>query len=116
MPNHTLLPRGATVYISGPITGMPDNNRLAFGAVAQRLRDRGMQAINPLDNGLPEGSPWQHHMRADITAMLTHCDAVVLLPGFQHSKGAMAELFTAHLLGIPAHLAHEVLYHAGAIA
>ena len=35
------------VYLSGPITNMPDHNRAAFDAAAKRLRDESHFVINP---------------------------------------------------------------------
>lgn len=102
-------PPPACLYVSGPITGMPDLNRPAFEGAGWLLYRMGYDVVNPLENGLPGDAEWQTHMRTDIALMLKKCQAVVLLPGFQHSRGAMAELFTAHMLGIPAFLLHEVV-------
>ena len=37
------------IYISGPMTGMPDSNISAFNAAAERLRAEGHFVINPHD-------------------------------------------------------------------
>ena len=37
------------VYISGPMTGLPDCNRAAFDAAAKRLAEQGFFAVNPAD-------------------------------------------------------------------
>ena len=37
------------IYVSGPMTGMPDNNIHAFRAAAERLRSQGHFVINPHD-------------------------------------------------------------------
>ena len=47
-----------TIYISGPMTGMPDENRPAFNEVAQALRAAGWDAFNPAENGLPATATW----------------------------------------------------------
>lgn len=104
-----LPPPPACLYVSGPITGMPNWNLPAFESACAALQRAGYAFTSPLENGLPRDAEWQEHMRADIVLMLQKCQAVVLLPGFQHSRGAMAELFTAHMLGIPAFLLDEVV-------
>ena len=37
------------VYISGPMTGLPDCNRAAFDAAAKRLAEQGFFAVSPAD-------------------------------------------------------------------
>ena len=37
------------IYVSGPMTGRPDNNYPAFDAAAKRLRDAGHFVINPAE-------------------------------------------------------------------
>lgn len=39
----------ARVYISGPMSGLPDLNFPAFNAAAQQLRELGLDAVNPAD-------------------------------------------------------------------
>lgn len=94
-----------TIYISGPMTGIPDENRPAFNEVAQALRTAGHDVFNPAENGLPATATWAQHMRADITALMD-CDSILLLPGWQYSKGATLELVIALDLGMTVH--HEV--------
>ena len=90
------------LYISGPMTGLPDYNRPAFNSTALQLRRAGYEVVNPVDNGLPESSPWHHHMRADI-GLLMRCDAVAWLPGWHQSKGAKIEIELANKLLMPCH-------------
>ena len=42
------------------------------------------------------------HMRADIKAMMD-CDGLAILPGWQNSRGANAEINLAHALGMDVH-------------
>jgi hypothetical protein len=86
------------VYLSGPMTGLPDLNFPAFQAAAARLRAEGLQVVNPAEIGAA-GMSWEACMRADIKA-LCDCDAIVLLPGWEASKGAHLELHLAHRLGM----------------
>lgn len=89
----------ARVYISGPITGIEQLNRPAFEQAAIKLQAAGLTAVNPHDNGQPEWAPWQTHMRADLK-ILVDCDALVLLQGWEKSKGAKLERLVAVGLGL----------------
>jgi hypothetical protein len=86
------------IYISGPISNMPDLNRPAFSHAAQSLRASGYEVVNPFDV-CPAPASWEEAMRADIKAMLD-CDAIGLLPGYARSRGAMLELQIAEALGM----------------
>jgi hypothetical protein len=87
------------VYISGPMTGLPDLNFPAFNAAAATLRAQGLDVVNPAEIN-PDGSAsWEACMRADIKA-LCDCDAIALLPGWERSRGAHLELHLAHRLGM----------------
>lgn len=88
------------IYISGPMTGLPDFNREAFNTAEDALRMRGYNPINPARNGLPENSTYEEHMRADLR-MLLEADAVTVLPGWEQSKGAQLETRLATFLGMP---------------
>jgi Domain of unknown function (DUF4406) len=88
------------VYISGPMTGMPDLNKAAFLAAADSLAGAGYKVVNPVYNGVPDSAPWQEHMRVDI-AMLVGCDGVATLPGHMASKGARLEVHIARQLHMP---------------
>lgn len=87
------------IYISGPMTGLPDLNFPAFNAAAERLRRQGHSVVNPAEIGSEPGRDWVDYMKADIKA-LCDCDALALLPGWQNSKGAHLELHLAHRLGL----------------
>ena len=89
----------ARVYISGPISGMPDRNRRAFDQAELQLRQMGMEPVSPFSNGEDPNACWSEHMRADI-ALLVTCQAIVMLPGWIKSKGATLERNIADQLGI----------------
>lgn len=91
-----------SIYIAGPMTGIPGYNYPAFNAEAARLRALGYHVENPAENPSMEhrAEPWQHYMRMAIRQMLT-CDAVALLPGWSDSKGASMEYAVATRVGIP---------------
>lgn len=85
------------VYISGPMTGLPDLNFPAFHRAAKLLRGLDYVVVNPADINPGGAMSWHDCMRADIKA-LCDCDALVLLPGWERSKGAHLELHLAHRL------------------
>jgi hypothetical protein len=87
------------VYIAGPMTGLPELNFPAFHAAEKNLRADGFEPVNPVHNGLPREAPWSDHMRADIAMLLT-CEAVMMLPGWQKSRGASLERHIAKRLGM----------------
>lgn len=87
------------IYISGPMTGLPDLNFPAFYAAASLLRERGAEVVNPAEVNPDAGMSWEQCMRADIKA-LCDCTALALLPGWERSKGAHLELHIAHRLGL----------------
>lgn len=84
------------IYLAGPMTGLPDYNRAAFNACAARLEQRGFSVLNPAT--LPDGLSHDAYMRID-EAMLKEADVVVLLDGWQESKGAVWEVKEALRLG-----------------
>ena len=57
-----------TLYLAGPMSGLPQFNYPAFGHAAVTLRGLGYAVLNPADNPLPPcGGTWQGWMRAAIT-------------------------------------------------
>lgn len=96
-----------TLYLAGPISNMPNDNREAFEAAADLLRSKGFKVINPheLHEGATDTS-WKGFMQRDIPHLIT-ADAVVTLSGWQLSKGASLEVDIATRLGI--HVAYYEL-------
>ena len=86
------------VYISGPMRGYPAYNFPAFHEAACRLAGAGHAAINPAQN--PGGLTPAQYMDIDL-ALLRAAEAVLVLPGWENSKGAAVEVAYAHYLGIP---------------
>lgn len=87
------------IYISGPMTGLPELNFPAFHAAAKALRALGYEVVNPAEVNPDSTKPWQQCMRDDIRA-LCDCDATALMEGWEASKGAHLELHIAHRLGM----------------
>lgn len=79
------------LYLSGPMSGLPDYNRPAFHAAAKALRGKGYAVLNPAENTPPNDNPsWLDWMRVALRQMLD-ADAVALLPGWSQSRGACIE-------------------------
>lgn len=87
------------LYVSGPMSGLPDWNFPAFNAASEKVRALGYEAINPVDINPDPGTPWEMCLRADIKA-LCDCDGIVMIDGWEKSKGAHLELNVAHRLGM----------------
>jgi predicted outer membrane lipoprotein len=82
------------VYLSGPITGLPDGNRDAFMSAARRLRFEGYAVINPVEMAGFSALDWKDYMRQDLR-WLADCDVIAMLPGWEKSRGARCELSVA---------------------
>jgi hypothetical protein len=86
-------------YIAGPMTGLPDLNFPAFHATAKYLRSKGRKVVNPAEINPDATLMWHECMRKDIAALVTSCDSIYLLPGWECSKGATLEHHIAERLG-----------------
>ena len=94
------------LYISGPITGIVDDNRYAFKTAAARLRNVGYEVINPHDigaqSGYRNGLRWSDYLRLDLAAILTEgVTGIATLPGWYKSPGAIFECDVARKLDLP---------------
>lgn len=86
------------VYISGPMTGIPDHNYPAFEVAAERLRTAGMQVVTPTSIGQHDGWTWEQYMGAALALQVT-ADAIYMLPGWRKSRGAQVEYHLAVAIG-----------------
>lgn len=89
------------VYISGPMTGYPEFNYPEFHRVADEWRKLGHDVFCPAENydGRTD-LPWEFYMKEDIRLVM-HCDAIVVLPLWWESRGALIEILTAMACGLP---------------
>lgn len=102
------------VYISGPIMNATSEQQDAFGT-AKRVLDRlGMEPVNPKEveacqeedcarepHELAKGMAhsWACYLKYDQKALL-ECDAILMLPGWRKSRGAIEENHTAIISGM----------------
>lgn len=80
------------IYIAGPMTGIPDFNRISFNEAARLLSEKGHIVLNPAV--LPDGMKHEEYMTICL-AMVEVCDMVALLPGWENSTGACMEVIRA---------------------
>lgn len=89
-------------YLSGPMTGYVDDNFPAFHEAAENLRDFGLVVINPAENvGGHQDMTAEWFLGLDITMIVTRADMVVVLPGWERSRGAKLEVLVANAVGLP---------------
>ena len=85
------------IYLSGPMTDSPDFNHPEFNRVAAILRAQGHHVFNPAETD--EYEPRQSF--AEYTRFIClEADMIILLSGWQNSKGAMVELKLAEYIGV----------------
>lgn len=104
-------------YLSGPMRGYPKFNFPAFDAAAAEGRKRGFGVMSPADmdrelghtenDSLEEINTHENQRRfagRDCAALLAlkaeNGDGIALLPGWEKSTGAIAELALARWLGL----------------
>lgn len=80
------------IYLSGPITGMPEKNHPLFMEVAGRLRAMGHRVYNPREFTWTEAVFPKRKAFAEYCAFICNeADTIVFLPGWQRSLGCGAE-------------------------
>lgn len=112
------------VYLAGPMRGIKDFNFPAFDAAAAKLRAAGILVFNPaehdrevngadfgksetgsLDEVEAKGFSLRDALKADTSWICDNADAVAVLPGWENSKGAIAEVSLAKALGLEVYYA-----------
>jgi hypothetical protein len=93
-----------TLYVAGPMTGLPEFNYPAFDAAEKDLGTLGFLVLNPTHAekhnptpGVPQS--WDWYMRHALRMVLA-ADGVALLDGWERSRGASLEHAVATALGL----------------
>ena len=105
------------VYIAGKMRCLPSFGAEEFRKAARVLRERDFEVVSPLEmdeaagitvDGLTgfedladQGFDIRSTLMADLEAVLFDVDAVVLLPGWRGSRGALAEYAAARAASVP---------------
>lgn len=89
------------IYISGPITGVKNQNKPLFKETADAIRKAGLLVRNPHEfcADLPSDSTRGDYLRRCLSE-LTKCTEIIFLPGWIHSEGANIEYYNAKAIGI----------------
>ena len=93
------MTRPTLIYISGPMTGLPELNFPAFHRAEALLRAEGWQTVNPATLNPDPAASWEECMRTDIRA-ICDCTHMAMLPGWERSRGARLERSLARRLGL----------------
>lgn len=105
------------VYTAGPMSGHAKFNVPAFLAAQKDLIEQGFDAVLPVDLDIPaerrqllkskdglDAHPsrsWAELLSEDLKLIGdTHVEGIVVLPGWQYSKGAKLETYFGRLLGL----------------
>lgn len=100
------------IYLSGPISNMPNGNVEEFAAAAAHLRKLGHEVLNPHEItecfDFDPVKDYEAIMRLDVAEMVTKATEVVTLKGWEQSPGANREVHIARLMHIPVN--HIVKY------
>jgi hypothetical protein len=104
------------VYLAGPMRGYPDFNLPAFLEGARLLRLAGYEVFSPAEHNLSRGLdttmagqqaeverkfPLRESLAIDLDWICRNADGVVVLPGWEASAGACAEVAAAKAIGAP---------------
>jgi len=115
------------LYLAGKMTGISQFNFPAFHDAARLLRGAGYEVFSPAEHDEAMGfdssqmtgfevldGPYtlREMLLADTSWICTHAEGIALIPGWETSKGAVAELALARALGLWAGSIDEFLYDA----
>ena len=107
------------LYLAGPMRGIKDFNFPLFLEASEQLRAQGYSVFNPAERDLQQygvgvfnsptgdfkdiahiGFSLRAALAADTKYICEEAEAIVLLPGWEKSMGAVAEKSLAEALGL----------------
>lgn len=107
------------VYLAGPMSGYPEWNFPAFHKAAEELRAEGYHVFSPAEvdeiffenrddiNRQYEENfkeAYKKCLRVDFNYIMDHADVMIMLPGWEGSRGATAEHALARCMDL------EIIY------
>ena len=100
--NTEKIDKTQTVYLSGPMTGLPDYNRAAFNLRAEAFRAAGYTVNNPAEISVAHGTSKSYGFYFKrAMRMLLNSDVVYVFGDITESKGAIMELDVAKMAEMP---------------
>ena len=84
------------VYLSGPVAGIPNDNREAFNNAEEYFLMRGYEVVNPIKIGeglklrLKREPMYKEYLLEDISYLM-YCHIIYLLPNWEQSTRAVIE-------------------------
>ena len=109
------------LYLAGPMRGIPEFNFPAFHSAAAYLRELGHEVFSPAEKDIElygaavaqgnlfgdevlaareHGFNLRDALLADLEFICLHAEGIALLPGWEHSRGAIAEHAVATALDL----------------
>jgi len=95
------------LYLSGKMSGEPNNGFDLFNAEASRLRALGYEVVNPAELEVRDTEGWLDWMARDILA-LKECQGIALLHNWLVSPGAQMEFIAAKREGLRILMANSI--------
>lgn len=107
-------------YLAGPMTGIPQFNFPEFQRVTNMLRQAGYPIRSPAElddqetydaamasvdgapgSGVTNGETWGDFLSRDVKLVADESCGVIVMPGWERSRGARLEVFVAELCSLP---------------